>query len=278
MNTEKPINNKNSSIQSDVDLDSLASINNPEVVQNSVPIPTYNPNAQFTIEDLEEVYPEWQSHGLDEELVAILYEHTEARRNIRRKTGGIDIRYASEGLEWAIKNTPTAVGSEFNAHGIGMKVKAPAQILDGILKLGVKSTESRMFYTMPFRDVGLAAEGFGAQWPFTDGGFILLSGPGEKIEKDGVKFVVVGEAYMRVMDILKKRYPEVTFIPWNEAPKMLTDMVNEADSKEIPLNIPEETVCYRPIQPIFQPHEIQEEPIGDDNAMSVEGLEEGDVY
>ena len=205
--------------------------------QNKIPIPKYDPADQFNVAQLEQEYPEWSTHGDDAEIVAVNYERTRALRKIGDETGiGRDIMFeiGGKGLEWAIDHTPREVGMEYDSHGIAGKSGAIEE-LDTLLKEGIK--KDRLFYSMNFVYEPEASEGFGADRPFTAGGFIVVAERNKKLQNDGIKYVVVGEEYVRVLDLLKRRYPQVIFIPWHEAPKVLTNEVNKAKSREIVLEL-----------------------------------------
>ncbi|MSU56355.1 MAG: hypothetical protein EXS51_03560 [Candidatus Taylorbacteria bacterium] len=202
--------------------------------EKGIPVPIYNLSDQFTVDQLKNEYAQWASHyGGDAELTAINVERTAALRKLGKETGlGNTLAIgAREGLQWALNQTPREVGRAFDAHGIAGKQDAVAE-LDALLTKGIQS--GRTFYTMNFIDDPQALA-LGAEHPFIEGGFIVVSGFEEKLADAGIKHVVVGEEYNRVLDILRKRYSSVRFIPWHEAPATLTALANEKGHTTFPL-------------------------------------------
>ena len=78
-------------------------------------------------------------------------------------------------------------------------------------------------YSMSFTLAGEALEGLGADMPKTERGIIALSGYAQKLISDGIKYVVVGEEYNKVIDLLRAKYPNVTIVPWHDAPAVLSE-------------------------------------------------------
>lgn len=188
------------------------------------PAQTYDTVRRFTVEDLKAEYPEWESHyGGDADLTAISYVRTRFFRQVAERTHVHRQAIGGIGLKWAIDHTAVGVGMQYDAHGIAEKGD-PVTNLDKLLRGGID--RDRDFYSMGFLDVGEAAGAFGAEYPFTQGGFIVAAEFGKKLLKEGVKYVVVGEEYTEVLDILRKRYPKTVFVPWNEAPKVFTEESN----------------------------------------------------
>jgi hypothetical protein len=210
--------------------------------KDHVLIPTYDPSNQFGISDLERVFPEWreQTSYDDPGLAAISYTRTQALRENGRRIGVGDemTRDGGEGLLWAIQHTPREVGQSFQGHGIENSRKDPIASLDYLLTEGIDPNKPAL-YTAPFVDNSEKSAGF-ADHPFTGGGLIVMSktpeGGRPAIEdKSDITSVVVGEEYMQALDLMRNRYPGVTFVPWNEAPEFLTRQANEAGITNVPL-------------------------------------------
>ena len=129
--------------------------------------------------------------------------------------------------------------------------------------------KNREFYTMGLvKHEDLAVSGVnGAESPFTSRGFIVVAERGKKLKSDGIKYVIVGAEYLRVLDILRKRYPQVTFIPWHGAPKFFTDEVSKIEGRIIPLDIPLEDENPSFVQPDMFP-EFSGEENDEDNGMN----------
>lgn len=219
--------------------------------EKKVPIAIYDPHDQFTVEKLKTEYADWASHYQgDAELTAINFERTRALRKIgsETRTGGLNrLHMGGDGLNWAVDNTPREVGMNFQAHGIAGKLDAVME-LDELLKGGIKP--DRTFYTMNFAHQPEAGPALGADRPKTEGGFIVIGDYNKQPAVSGIKFVVVGEENNRVLDILKHRYPAYTFIPWNEAPKFLTDLANKVEGKNIVCeNLTDENRPYYHVAP-----------------------------
>lgn len=204
----------------------------PEVEVSSVP--TYDPADQFTVEQLKIEYPDWAGHYEgDAELSTIGYERTRAMRKIgqRMGIGSTVFTVGGLGLNWAIEHTSPLVGSKFQAHGFGAKGD-PVTEIDNILRRGIN--EEQHFYTMPFSIQIEGTEAFGAEKPVTVGGIISLSEYDTHPTQPNIAYIIVGEEYNRVIDLLRKRYPKVTIIPWHDAPRLLTEIVNKQTGGEIP--------------------------------------------
>ena len=186
-------------------------------VRKRSPIPTYDSKAQRSV----------SANGMEEtsykdaELYTVAVERTRALRTMDPDRGRLAL--GGEGLQWAFEHIDPDVGRAFDAHGIAKM--DPVKKLDDILRQGFSS--DRTLYTTAFLDQPEAGAAIGADHPFTEGGVVLVSGPGQRL-RDGVKFVVLGEEYSGVIDILRKRYPGATIVPWHDAPRILTESYNES--------------------------------------------------
>lgn len=105
-------------------------------------------------------------------------------------------------------------GSQFDAHGM-TKIGVTDQLkqLNNILTNGIDKT--RPFCTAPLvaKNKGLGA-GIGtvAGEAYRDGSFILMSGKGKELTKDGIEFVIVNDAYYDIIDDLAAKFPHINFL------------------------------------------------------------------
>ena len=186
-------------------------------VRKRNPLPVYDSKAQRSVssDGMEETSYE------DAELYTVAVERTRALRTMDPDRGRLAL--GGEGLQWAFEHIDPDVGRAFDAHGIAKM--DPVEKLDEILRQGFSS--DRTLYTTAFLDQPEAGAAIGADHPFTEGGVVLVSGPGQRL-RGGVKFVVLGEEYSGVIDILRNRYPGATIVPWHDAPRILTQSYNES--------------------------------------------------
>lgn len=189
-------------------------------------IPIYNPEDQIGI--TKNITKDNSYNDLG--LYTVSCERTRALRNMDPERGSISVATGGEGLLWAIDHIDPEVGRAFDAHGIALKTD-PVEALDKILKNGFD--ENKTLYTTGFSRQTEAGPAIGADHPFTEGGIVLVSEQGRKL-LEGIKYVVVGEEYSRVIDIMRERYPEVVIVPWHDAPRVLTLAYNEANKRNIP--------------------------------------------
>lgn len=205
-------------------------------IEGNIPIPRYEHANQVGIADLDKLYPEWRKEyeGQDPELVLLEIIKYEESRNIARSVGRGHRYLAGQGLERAIDQIPIDVGEKYDAHGIAGKTGAPSQDLDMLLKNGID--ENRILYTKGLDNNPEAGGGLGADRPFCEGDLIVVSDRNEKLANGGIKHVLVGETYLKCFDLLRNRYPEVTFIPWHEAPDYFIDEVNRLENTKFVKN------------------------------------------
>ncbi|HLN19009.1 MAG TPA: hypothetical protein VK255_02450 [Patescibacteria group bacterium] len=208
-------------------------------------VPVYNSNDQIE----ENIDPDWKNKSSynDSDFYAVTVERTRAKREIFQKRGQ-SIDRSGEGLMWAIDNLNHEIGGKFDSHGISEK-KDPIFELDNFLTKGISS--DKPLYSMGFQRQTEAAGAFGAEHPFTDGGIILVSGYGEKLTRDGIKYVVFDESYNRVIDLIRKKYPDYRILTWSEAPAVLTEEAKEISGTDYP--IPKLTAENQPKYTKFNP-------------------------
>ena len=112
---------------------------------------------------------------------------------------------------------PERIGSKFDAHGLA-KESVPAQLkqLNNLLTNGIDKT--RTFCTAPL----VASKGVGAGLgtggsAYRDGSFIIVADKGKSLVDDGIKHVIVNDAYYKIIDDLKRKFPDVNFVRADEA-------------------------------------------------------------
>jgi hypothetical protein len=193
------------------------------------PVPRYNPGDQIGIitEGLE------GSAFKDPVLHTAVIERDRAIREMQPGNAPIRKMIGGEGLEWAMTHVAPEVGRSFLSHGIADKGKPPLLVLDQILSAGFDDT--RILYTTAFNDQPEAGAAIGADHPFTQGGIILVAGYKEDMKKEGVRYVVLGEEFNRVLNLLQGKYSDVKFLSWDEAPQFLTEEYNRQSGEHIPI-------------------------------------------
>jgi hypothetical protein len=201
-----------------------------EIVEGDIVIPRYDLANQVTVADLDNLYPEWRSihEGQDPELVLLGFIRTQETRRIADALQVSTHFLTGEGLERAVDQIPFDVGRHFDAHGIAGKHGLPSDELDVLLRNGID--ENRTLYSKSLDYSPEAGGALGADRPFTEGDLIVVSGRDEKLDDGGVKYVLVGETYLKCFDLLRNRYPDVTFIPWHDAPDFFINEVNSAEN------------------------------------------------
>lgn len=109
------------------------------------------------------------------------------------------------------------IAQHFDAHGIA-KVSLPEQLvqLNKLLTKGIDKT--RRFDTAPLdvpnelRAGAGAALGTGGGCAYRDGSFIIVSDKGKTLIDDGIKHVIVNDAYYNIIDDLAAKFPHVNFV------------------------------------------------------------------
>ena len=112
---------------------------------------------------------------------------------------------------------PESIGSKFDAHGLA-KESVPAQLkqLNNLLTNGIDKT--RTFCTAPL----VAPKGVGAGLgtggsAYRDGSFIIVADKGKSLVDDGIKHVIVNDAYYNIIIDLQRKFPDVNFVRADEA-------------------------------------------------------------
>ncbi len=115
------------------------------------------------------------------------------------------------------------IGSQYDAHGIAKSNQLGALL--NLLRNGVDT--SRRFDTAPLVAESGAGAGLGANGAYKDGAFIVTSGKGETITRDGIKTVLVSDSVANTIPALQAEFPHINFIPYSQAQAQLS---NPADS------------------------------------------------
>ena len=116
-----------------------------------------------------------------------------------------------------LNNLPESIGSKFDAHGLA-KVSIPDQLrqLNNLLTNGIDKT--RKFYTAPLVGNGGIGAGMGtASHAYRDGSFIVVSDKMKLIVNDGIKHVIVNDAYYNIIKDLQTKFPNVNFVRADQA-------------------------------------------------------------
>ncbi|MBU0597024.1 hypothetical protein KKA94_02575 [Patescibacteria group bacterium] len=128
------------------------------------------------------------------------------------------------------------VGERFDAHGLA-KISIPNQLTQLVKLLEQGIDPKRPFHTAPLevepeKKAALgAALGTAGGTAYKEGSFVLLSNPDGQL-MDGIKYVIVNDAYYEALDELQAAYPDVEFIRADETPKRLQEIVNKIDKKK----------------------------------------------
>lgn len=225
-------------------VDTLDRVHGSEVT-SELKVPMYDPSDQVSAASLDELWPEWREGeawntgtpeereaSIDRELLVLDLERTRVQR-ARQAAEANTLSNASVGLEHSIKETRKEVGAHFQAHGIAGKSGSSSGELDALIKGGIDP--DRVFYSMNYAYLPEAGVGLGADMPFIEGGLVVVSGMDAALDL-GFEYVVVGEEYVRCIDMLNARYPDVQFVAWHDAARVFTDIVNESEGTNYQLN------------------------------------------
>lgn len=112
-----------------------------------------------------------------------------------------------------LNNLPPEVGSKFDAHGIAkISITDHLKQLNKLLSDGINP--NKPFYTAPLVAKGNVGAGIGTAngAAYRDGSFILVSGKSKKIGEDGIKHVIVNDAYYSIINDLQKKFPNINFV------------------------------------------------------------------
>jgi len=198
-----------------------------ESENESLRVPIYDVNDQ--VFDHTKDYPEdWKRFCVDHEtpdpdIFTVLVEKTKACREIDKKCGtNLSLAIGGEGLNWALDNVKFEVGESFQAHGIAKG--DPIVGLDTLLTGGIQ--KDRTFYSMGFHGHIGGSEALGADHPFTEGGIIIVSEFEKHFTEGKIKYVILGEEYRRVVDLMRRKYPGVEIVIWHDAPATLVREYN----------------------------------------------------
>ena len=114
------------------------------------------------------------------------------------------------------------IASRFDAHGLAKTgVSNQLSQLNNLLTKGID--KNRGFFTAPLATAADDAAGIGAGLgtagghAYRDGSFIIVSGKDKFLKSDGIKYVIVNDAYYNIIDDLSKRFPNQQFIRADEA-------------------------------------------------------------
>jgi hypothetical protein len=172
-----------------------------------------------------------EEHSRETERKKLTPEDVERLKRVaysKEKERGGDIN-----LDLTLADIDWKVGERFDAHGIA-KISIPNQLEQLITLLEKGIDPKRPFHTAPLevdpeKKTALGA-GFGTAGgtAYKEGSFVILGGPDAKL-KDGIKYVLVNDAYYEAVSALQKAYPDVEFIRADEVPQRLRDIVDTID-------------------------------------------------
>lgn len=110
-----------------------------------------------------------------------------------------------------------SIGSKFDAHGLAkISVTDQLQQLNRLLTNGID--KNRIFYTAPLVSPKGAGAALGtAGGAYRDGSFILVSDKSKFLAEDGIKHVIVNDAYYSIIGDLQKKFPNVNFVRADKA-------------------------------------------------------------
>lgn len=112
---------------------------------------------------------------------------------------------------------PESIGSRFDAHGLAkISVTNQLQQLNKLLTGGID--KNKIFYTAPLVSPKGAGAAFGtAGGAYLNGSFILVSDKSKFLAEDGIKHVIVNDAYYSIIGDLQKKFPNVNFVRADKA-------------------------------------------------------------
>ncbi len=128
----------------------------------------------------------------------------------------------NDALQLDLIGLPDSVGLKFDAHGLAKgTISGQLEQLNNLLSNGIDP--KRPFFTAPLsipkadRALCGAGLGTGGGCAYRDGSFIVTSGKGKIIAKDGIENVIVNDAYYGIINDLQKRFPNVKFVKSEDA-------------------------------------------------------------
>ena len=117
---------------------------------------------------------------------------------------------------------PGDIGEQFDAHGIAkFTIYDQLKFLNNLLTKGID--KNRRFYSAP---LAVPAEKAASLGPATgtagghayyDGSFIIVADKGKSLVDDGIKHVIVNDAYYNIISDLRRKFPDVNFVRADEA-------------------------------------------------------------
>ncbi len=125
---------------------------------------------------------------------------------------------ANEDAFLYLNGLPKEIGSRFDAHGMD-KISVPHQLkqLNSLLTNGID--KSRNFFTAPLSCDPLLGAGLGTAGghAYRSGSFIVVADKGKGLVQDGIKHVIVNDAYYNIIDDLAAKFPDIKFVRADKA-------------------------------------------------------------
>ena len=169
--------------------------------------------SKFDGKDLQEVCKlldkSSSGKGFTDFEIQALYK--KAFPNIKIPTG------ANEDAIIYLSRLSPEVGSKFDAHGLAkLSITDQLKQLNNLLANGIDNT--RAFHTAPLAapkgiGVGIGTGGHA----YYDGSFILVGEKGKLITEDGIKHVIVNDAYYNIIKDLQLKFSDVNFVRADQA-------------------------------------------------------------
>lgn len=117
---------------------------------------------------------------------------------------------------------PGDIGEQFDAHGIAkFTIYDQLKFLNNLLTKGID--KNRRFYSAPLvvpaeKAASLGpATGTAGGHAYYDGSFIIVADKGKSLVDDGIKHVIVNDAYYNIISDLRRKFPDVNFVRADEA-------------------------------------------------------------
>ncbi len=127
----------------------------------------------------------------DPELYTIIHERNTALLSAHALGGIEGLHVGGKGLGVALESLEQHIKASFDIYGIPVK-KGPMLVLEEALSVGF--SREKFYKNLEASDS-----------PATDAGILFVSGCNKKLEQ-GIKYVILGEEYNRVIHILKTNF------------------------------------------------------------------------
>ena len=130
-------------------------------------------------------------------------------------------------LEENRQKLPREIGLRFDGHGIARQ--SNSELLESLLTFLTKGVDTKRRFDhrrLRYLEKGTDDDP-GFTVPFTDGAFIIVGLPDQKITEGGIGGVLVNEHFYHAVPLLQERFPNVKFIRVDQMNEGLTQMIRE---------------------------------------------------